>query len=61
MNEQEIAKNKAFDIINSCVFLTHLESAKLFLDLYLETYNDKDSYDELMVLYKQKFSELSIV
>jgi hypothetical protein len=58
-DEQEIAKLKGIDIIQSCETLEQLIAAKNYINLYLDNFNDNESYNDLIILYNKKDSELS--
>jgi hypothetical protein len=56
--EQQIAKDKALEIIQSCDMFDQLDVARNYIDLYLAKFNDEKSYNELITIYKEKVSEL---
>jgi len=52
--EQIAAKEKAIAIIDSCEDCNHIASATSFLELFLKTFNDEETHNELIILLKNK-------
>lgn len=54
--EQIAAEEKAMAIIDSCEDCNHIASAISYLELFLKTFNDEETYNELngILKYKQK-------
>lgn len=53
------AKNKAFDVINSCETKTHYETAENYVELYLTTFEDMVGYNQLLIALNEKRECLS--
>ena len=50
--EKSIAKEKAINVIKSCVSFEHFINAKKYLDLFFRKFQDKDIYRELCDFWK---------
>lgn len=57
--EQEIAENKTVNVINSCTNCEHFGYAKSFIELFFKQFNDQESYNELVILFKTKQQEFN--
>ena len=64
MNENEnletvSPKDKAVAVIESCATCKQFVNAFQYLELYLESSNDREGYDELVILFKNKKIEVN--
>jgi hypothetical protein len=57
--EQIAAEEKAIAIIDSCEDCNHIASAISYLELFVKTFNDEKTYDELLILLKYKRKKLN--
>jgi hypothetical protein len=48
------AKNKAFDVIDSCETKIHYETAENYIELYFSTFEDMVGYNELLIALNKK-------
>lgn len=52
------AKEKAIAIIESCTTFMHYENAAKFLELFLQQFNNRKDYEELVMLLRIKWFKL---
>jgi hypothetical protein len=57
--EQIAAEEKAIAIIDSCEDCNHIASAISYLELFVKTFNDEKTYNELITLLKYKQKKLN--
>ena len=57
--EQIAAEEKAMAIIESCEDCNHIASAFSYLELFLKTFNDKELYNQFIILLKYKQKKLN--
>jgi hypothetical protein len=52
-------KNRAFDVIDSCITISHVLSARNYIKLYFEKFEDMLGYMELESQLEDKLSLIS--
>lgn len=60
-NQEELikAKEKAINVIKSCKTYDHVINAISYVNLFYKKFEDRNSYEELIQLYKNKLIRLN--